>query len=110
MIDRIRAGRSSGDRVVGAARDSVRHGPVRDGRELHLRFQAVPKEVKRPITVTAVEHIRSMGIEVIGVGAFDPQAEGTTIGLAVGWPPKDPAVDVTDVSEDVPWKGPSRPS
>jgi len=71
--------------------------PFETGTSYTFGSTSVPDEVTRPVTVTAVELIRSTGIEGIGVGAFDPDGEGTAIGLAPGWPPEEPAVGVTDV-------------
>jgi len=52
-------------------------------------------EVRGPITITAVELLNYANVEILGVGAFDPEANPSGIGLVPGWPPegREPYVD-----------------
>lgn len=57
-------------------------------------------EAPRPIRITHVEVIHSVGLEVIGVGAFDSEAAGSGVGLVPGWPPVDLPVPILDPRTD----------
>jgi hypothetical protein len=46
------------------------------------------EDAKRPLRITSVDVLRSSGVEVIGMGAFDPDELGSGIGLVPGWPPE----------------------
>ena len=62
--------------------------PFEVGATYTLGEARVPAEVKRPVTVTAVEILHARGIEVLGGGAYEPRPD--SIGLVPGWPPQAP--------------------
>jgi hypothetical protein len=66
----------------------------------------VPLEAERPVRITGVEVIHSRGVAVLGIGAFDPDVEGTGLGLVPGWPPGEPAIAIRDpVAGRIAWYG-----
>ena len=60
--------------------------------------------VQGPATISAVEVLESRGVEVLEIGAFDPEVAGVGLGLVPEWPPKDPDVEIHDAL-DVEWPG-----
>lgn len=60
--------------------------PFEVGETSTLGSAGVPPEIKRPVTVTSVELVHARGIEILGVGAYEPNPDA--IGLAPGWPPQ----------------------
>lgn len=60
--------------------------PFEVGETHTLGSAGVPPEVKRPVTVVALEVSHARGVEILGVGAFEPNPDAT--GLVPGWPPQ----------------------
>jgi hypothetical protein len=61
--------------------------PFEVGATYTLGMTGPPLEATRPVRITSIEIVSQSGVEVIGVGAFDPDEAGTGIGLVPGWPP-----------------------
>jgi hypothetical protein len=60
--------------------------PFEVGDTYTLGSAGVPPEIKRPVTVTAVEIVHARGVEILGVGAFEPDPDAS--GLVPDWPPQ----------------------
>lgn len=63
---------------------------------------AVRPEVPRPVRITDVVVLHASGIEVVGIGAFEPATE--RVGLVPGWPPAGPSIKDPRANE-MTWSG-----
>ena len=61
--------------------------PFPVGGSYTLGSMTVPSDVARPVRITSIEVVASSGVELIGMGAFDPASVSEGIGLVSGWPP-----------------------
>lgn len=80
--------------------------PFLVGETYTVGLMEVPQDVPRPVTIMAIEVLHSRGIEVMGVGAFDPDVEDSGVGMVPGWPPVDPPIRVEEeLGDAVEWDG-----
>jgi hypothetical protein len=64
----------------------------------------VPVEVPRPVLITAITIPHMRGLDVLGVGAYEPNPD--SIGLVPGWPPEGRyAKDVKPLATEQSWPG-----
>ncbi|MDQ3552812.1 MAG: hypothetical protein M3395_00160 [Chloroflexota bacterium] len=61
--------------------------PIAVGETYTVGMTGPDEDAERPVRITSIEVLRSSGVEVIGIGAFDPVELGSGIGLVAGWPP-----------------------
>ncbi|MDQ3938062.1 MAG: hypothetical protein M3253_05205, partial [Chloroflexota bacterium] len=52
-----------------------------------LGMTGPPEDATRPVRITSVRVVALSGMELIGIGAFDPEEVGSGIGAVPGWPP-----------------------